>query len=310
MAERFGPPVSIRFFPSMSGRPGVQGNEFIFTRDLPTGVMPIGGLKRSEDYRATLDPADDAVADRIVRLLDVGQFSRHELSEALTEFVETTTRYLGYRGEVIYEIVTVTGRNTGVAELRLIPLPPGRVIRTPWAFYQVIPKADREQLGKGWMVRISRSKLWRMTLPHQLGGVRRHRRMLKMLRTRSSPTTEFILQRIDMGHGVGYDFSAHHKACSIGIERATRRWGTMPSFFRVEGTTEYFSFSRRLDFKRSQAELRDHIITELNSFLGRLGFKHRIAVEGLVPPAKISEIMSRLQAGEVTVSEALDVDRS
>jgi hypothetical protein len=309
MAEPFGPPRSIRFFPSMSGTSGVEGNEFIFTRDLPIGVMPIRGIRGSEDYRAALDPPDDAVADRIVRLLDVGRFPRHGLAEALGEFVETTTRYLGYRGEVIYEIATTPDDDTGAAELRLIPLPPGRVIRTPWGFYQVIPKADRHQRGKGWTVRIPRSKLWRMTLPHRLGGVRRHRRMLKMLRTRASPTPGLTLGRMDMGRGIGYDFSAHHRACSIGTERATRRWGTMPSFFRVEGTTEYFSFSRRLDFKRSQAELRDHVIEQLNLFLGRLGFRHRIAVEGLVSPAEISEMMRRLQTGEVTVSEALDVDR-
>ena len=112
-----------------------------------------------------------------------------------------------------------------------------------------------------------------------------------------------------MGRGIGYDFSAHHKATLIGTERATRRWGTMPSLFRVEGTTEYFSFSRRLDFKRSQAELRDHILEALNSFLPRLEFRHRITVEGLVSPAKIGEMMSRLQGGDVTISEALDVDR-
>jgi hypothetical protein len=309
MPERFGPPKSIRFFPSMSGRPGVEGNEFIFTRDLPTGVMPIRGVKGAENYRAALDPPDDHVAEQIVRLLDVGRFSRRELSEALEEFVETTTRYLGYRGEVIYEIATVIDRDTQMAELRLMPLPPGRVIRMPWAYYQVIPKADRKQLGKGWSVGIPRSKLWRVALPRRLGGVRRHRRMLKVLRRRSSPTPDFTLRRMDMGRGIGYDFSAHHKATLIGTERATRRWGTMPSFFRVEGTTEYFSFSRRLDFKRSQAELRDHILKALNSFLPRLDLRHRITVEGLVSPAKIGEMMSRLQAGDVTISEALDVDR-
>lgn len=309
MAKPFGPQVSIRFFPSMSGRAGVQGNEFIFTRDLPLGVMPIRGVTGSEQYQATLNPPDDALAGQLVRLLDVGQFSRDALSEALSEFVETTTTYLGYRGEVLYEIATIPNDRTEASELRLVVLPPGRVIWTPWAYYQVIPNADRKQLKRGWAVRIPRSKIWRMKLPRHLGGVIRHRRMLKMLRDRSSATPEFMMRRMDMGQGVGYEFSAHHKACSVGTERATRRWGTMPSFFRVEGTTEYFSFSRRLAFKRSQAELRDHILAELNSFLGRLDFKSRFAVEGLVSPKRLGDMMSKFQAGEVTVSEAMAVDK-
>ena len=310
MADDIGPVLSMRFFPSMSGRQSVEGNEFIFTRDLPAGVMPIDGLSRGKRYQAVLEPANEAVASQVVQLLDVGRYTRHDLSEALREFVESATNYLGYRGEVIYELARAADNEAQPKDLRLIPLPPGRVIRMPWAFYQVIPRADRNALGKGWAVRIPRSKVWRITLPRHLGGVRRHRRMLKMLRTRSSPTPAFVLRSMDMGRAAGYEFQAHEMACVVGTERATRRWGTMPSFFRVKGTTEYFSFSRRLAFKRSQAELRDHVIAELNAFLERIGLKNRLVVEGLVSPREISEMMNKLQAGEVTVSEAMDVDRA
>ena len=118
-----------------------------------------------------------------------------------------------------------------------------------------------------------------------------------------------MLRRDDLGRGVGYDFSAHQKACDIGTQRATKRWGTMPSFFRVNGTTEYFSFARSLAWKGSQARLRDHILNNLNSLLLRIGFTSQIIVEGLTPPEVIEEMMGKLQRGEVTVKEAMDVDR-
>lgn len=306
----FGSPQSIRFSPSMAGRTEVEGDQFIFTRDLPLGVMPIRGVRDAENYGVRLEPPDDAVAGTLLRLLDVGQFSHDDLAEALSEFVETTTRYLAYQGEVFYEIATVLQRRTGMPELRLLALPPGRVIRMPWAYYQLIPKDDRAELKKGRAVRIPRSKVWRIALPRRLGGVHRHQRMLKALRDRSSPMPEFRLRRVDMGRGIGYDFSVHRDACTIEKERATRRWGTMPSYSRVGGTTEYFFFSRRLEFKRSQAMLRDHIIGELNDFLSRLGLDHRLVVDGLVSPVTIGRMMARLQAGEVTISEALDVDRA
>lgn len=309
--EVFGPPISIRFFPSKArAGGGVEGNEFIFTRDLPLGVMPIGGLRGSEGYRAYLDPAEDELAEqRITRLLDVGQYSRNNLSEAVRELVENATNYIGYSGEVTYEIAYTPERGRDSAGIRLRPLPPGRVIRTPWAHYQVIPRADRKELGKGWAIRIPRKKVWRIALPHHLGGIRRHRRMLKMLRKWSNPSPSFMFQRDDMGRGAGYVFSAHAKACDIGTQRATGRWGTMPSFFQVKGTTEYFSFSRSLAWKRSQAQLRDHILEELNSLLGRIGFMSRIVVEGLTSPQEIEEMMNKLQRGDVTVQEAMAVDK-
>jgi hypothetical protein len=308
--EPFGPPLSVRFFRSRAGGAGVEGNEFIFTRDLPLGVMPISLRGGAERYRAYLEPADERSADLITRLLDVGHYSPHDLPEAVREFVENATNYIGHQGEVIYEIAHTPESGRDPAGVRLLALPPGRVIRTPWAYYQFIPKADRKELGQGWAIRIPRAKVWRVTLPRNLGGARRHRRMLKSLRKWSSPTPSFMLQRNDMGQGAGYDFSAHRKACDIGTQRATRRWGTMPSFFRVEGTTEYFSFARSLAWKRSQAELRDHIVEELSSLLRRLGYSSRLVVEGVTSPDEIGEMMGKLQRGEVTVQEAMAVDKA
>jgi hypothetical protein len=307
--EAFEPPLSVRFFQSKAGRAGVEGNEFIFTRDLPTGVMPISGISGAERYRATLEPADEDSVDRITRLLDVGQYSQDDLSEAVREFVENATNYIGYSGEVFYEIAQTPERGRDPAGVRLLALPPGLVVRTPRAYYQVIPKADRKELGKGWAIRIPRAKVWRIMLPRHLGGVRQHRRMLKLLRKWSSPTPSFMFRRNDMGRGAGYDFTAHDKACDIGTQRATRRWGTMPSFFRVKGTTEYFSFARSLAWKRSQAQLRDHILEELNSLLRHLGFTSQIVVEGLTSPEEVGEMMSKLQRGDVTVKEAMAVDK-
>ena len=309
MPDTFGPPLSVHFFPSKTGQVGAEGHEFIFTRDLPLGIMQMGDLSGSDRYRAYLEPADEGSADRITRLLDVGQYRRNNLTDAVRTFVERATNYIGYRGEVTCEIAHTPKRGREPAGLRLLALPPGRVIKTPWAYYQVVPKADRKELGRGWAIRIPLASVWRVTLPRSLGGVRRHRRMLRSLGKSSWTTPPFSLQRNDMGRGIGYDFAAHHEACKIATQRATRRWGTMPSLFRVEGTTEYFSFARMLAWKRSQAQLRDHILEELNALLRRLDFTSRIVVEGLTTPEEIGEMMSRLQRGEVTVSEAMAVGK-
>jgi hypothetical protein len=286
--------------PNSAERLGTEGNQFLFTRDLPLGIMP----NRDAQFRVVLEPEDEEVAEGLVSMLDVGRFTRQGLTEATVEFVERLAELIGYRGEALLELVD----GGPDAFPKLAPLPRSPVMRAPGGFYQLIPKADRAELKAGAAIRIPSEKLWRVKLPRDLGGVRGHRRMLAALGERSSPTPNFILRTPDMGRSAGYDFAAHRRACEVGIERATRRWGTIPSRFRVDGTTEYFLFSRRLAFKRAQAELRDHILGELNRLLGRLQIDHRIRVQGLRSAAEIEKTLLRLRAGELTVSEAMRID--
>jgi len=57
-------------------------------------------------------------------------------------------------------------------------------------------------------------------------------------------------------------------------------------------------------------QLRDHILEELNSLFRRLGFTSRIVADGLTSAKEIDEMMSKLQRGEVTVKEAMAVDKA
>lgn len=299
----FGPRISRPHLPGAERQVGIEGNQFLFTRDLPLGIMP-SRIRAGEEFRVQLEPADGEVTTQLLSLLDIGRFSRRELDEATVDFVETVARLIGYRGEALFELI---GGGTDQPP-SLGSLPPLPVLRAPGGYYQLIPKGAREQLETGTAIRIPVEKIWRVRLPRRLGGVRGHRRLLRALGARSSPHPRFILEGTDMGRSAGYDFAAHHRACEVEIERATRRWGTIPSRFRVEGTTEYFLFSRRLAFKRAQAELREHILVELNRLLARLGLTHRLEVSGLRSAAEIEETMRQLQAGELTVSEAMRVD--
>jgi hypothetical protein len=299
----FGPQISRRYFPNSADRLGTEGNQFLFTRDLPLGIMP-NRINRDAQFRVILEPEDEEVTGGLISMLDVGHFTRQDLTEATVEFVERVAELIGYRGEVLLELV---GGGPG-AFPKLSPLPPGPVMRAPGGFYQLIPKADRTELKSGAAVRIPSTKLWQVKLPRELGGVRGHRRMLAALGERSSPAPNFLFRTPDMGRSAGYDFAAHRRACEVGIERATRHWGTIPSRFRVDGTTEYFLFSRRLAFAHAQAKLRDHILHELNQLLRRLQIEHRIRTEGLKSPTEIEKTLLRLRAGELTISEAMEID--
>jgi hypothetical protein len=303
--KSFGEQLSIRYFPNAPLRVGEEGSQFLFTRDLPLGIVP-GRINPPTGFAVHLEPDDEAARDALTALFDVGRYTRHDLAEATHDFVETVARLLGYQGEAHFELV---GGGDPERPLRLVALPPGTVRRSLGTFHQLIPKAERAEHDGRRGVRIPSEKLWRVRLPRALGGPRRHRRMLRALGARSSPMPDFLLKSDDMGASAGYDFASHRRACEVAIERATRRWGTIPSRFQVDGTTEYFLFSRRLAFKRSQAEIRDHVIAELNGLLDRLEIPQRVVISGLRSAAEIERTLKQLGAGEISVSEAMDVDR-
>jgi hypothetical protein len=292
---------SFAFFPSRAGD-GPMERAFLFTRDIPLGVMPIRGSRDRPEYSVALDPPDPATSDWLAHFIHIGQFGHDRLDEALVEFVETATHYMAYAGEVFFEIVP--GDGTSRPD-QLAPLAPGQVRHLPGRYLQTVPKADRQAFDGVRFVTIPAEQMWQVKLPRDLATPRQHRRTLRRLGKLSRVMPDFALNSGDLGRSAHYDFTAHRKACEIGLERATNRWGTIPSLFQVEGTTEYYLFARRLQWQRSQAILREHLIAELNGFLLRLGVPHTVVVTGLPSPEQIEVTLRKLHAGEVDVAEAM-----
>jgi hypothetical protein len=292
---------SIRYFPSREGS-HPQGHAFLLARDIPLGILPIRGGRDHASFDVTLTPADDGRVSSLIRLLHIGRSNRRTLEEAFVDFVDTAALYIAYHGEVLLEILM----DEDGSPVELDPLPPGRVARTPRAYLQLVPKPDRQHVGKAY-ARIPKENVWRLGLPKELGSGRQHRRLLRRLEALSEPMPRFALESLDMGRASAYDFSAHRRACDRLMERATKRWGSVPSLQRpVEGSTEYFFIARRLAFRRAQALLREHVTSELNSFLARLGLDDRVVVSGIPTASEIDATLEGLQRGDATFAEALD----
>jgi hypothetical protein len=296
---------AVPYFPSREGF-APSGHAFLLARDIQLGVMPIRGSRGRPDFRVELTPPDASRAEWLRHFLHVGQFEPHSVEDAVDDFVETSANYIGYFGQMVSEILV----DRDGEPFRLDPLPPGRIIRAPGRYLQIIPKRDRQHLDGRRFASIPRDRIWRLTLPRSLGGARRHRRLIHRLEVLSDPMPRFALQSPDLGHGTGYDFSAYHEACERLQERATRRWGTVPSIQRPVGpTSEYFFIARRLAFLEAQARLREHLLRELNRFLGRIDVPHKIIVSGVPTAEDIAATLERLHDGDVTFAEALDATR-
>lgn len=285
-------------------RPELSGKSFMLWRDLQNGMMRVPGSRW--DVRIRLDPEDEKLETWVVGLIDIGDHSRDSLSYAIPAFVEQIANHLGYDGEGFFEIISGESEN-GLPLTTLAPLPSGIVKRRRGAFLQVLPAEDREA-GQPDAIRIPAFRMWHVRLPAELGTPKEHRAMLIAL-SRQEPIAGFAIQDGKLGAGEGYEFSTHRRASDIATERATKRWGTIPSLQQIAGTTEFYYVARQLQFLRSQALVREHIVAELNKLLSRLGAGAAIRVDGLPTAAVIGDYVSKLESGEVSFKAALGACR-
>lgn len=297
---------AVGYFPSREGS-SPTGHAYLLARDIPLGILPIGGSRNHPEFSVELQPSDSAREAWLCHFLHIGQFEHHSFDEALVEFTETAANYIGYFGEVVFEIIF----DADGKPLELDPLPPGRVLRMPSRIVQVIGKKDREHIGVGRFVSIPADHIWRLSLPRSLGSARRHRRLLGRLERLSNPMPEFAMRSSDLGRSAGFEFSALRDACDRLQERATKRWGTVLSMQQPVGTsTEYFFIARRLAFYQAQATLREHITSRLNDLLAWLDIPHSIVVSGVPTAEEIGAMLDRLHRGEISFADALEATRT
>jgi hypothetical protein len=299
--------ISRGYFPSSSpsGVDVMTGHSFLFIRDLPLGIMPMGHGIDKKSWSVSLEPtgAPD-LTEWIATLLDVGRYGRPGLPSALSAFIQEITRELAYNGETYYEIVT---EGSGIpTPAHLLSLPFGRVRKRRDVFLQRVPDADRDP-GEPSEIEIPAANILRLTLPAELGTPDEHRALLKELVKLSTSMPKFALESPELGKDSGYDFAAHHHAQEVAIERAMAKWGTVPSVRRLKGTTEYFFVVRTLQFARSQALIREHLVGELNLLLGRLGVERTVVVSGLPTADAIGVAMDALERGEMDFKAAMEV---
>lgn len=295
---------AVLYFPSRdTGQLPATGDGWFLARDIPLGIMPLRHGVGEQAFSVELQPHDEKVAEWLTTFLYIGQFEPRYLGRAVEDFVQTVASYIGYYGEIYFDI---TESDDG-KPARLRPLPRGHIVRTPRKYLQIIPKADRGNHGRRRWVAIPKQKLWHLGLPPELGTARSYRRLVRRLSELSPLGNPLALPSPDDTTSSGYDFVAHRDACERLQEKALRRWGTVLSKQRPVGpSTEYFYIARRVAFHRSQALLREHIITELNILLPKLNIGHSVVISGAPTAKDISTILARLHKGDISFKQALD----
>lgn len=298
--------ISRAYFPNH--RPTDLSSEFyasIFIRDIHTGIMPYKHQKNS-DVVIELCKTNKKLDDKLKNFLYVGHYSAGwHLSETIIDSIEAISHYVVALGEEYFEIIDTTDKHKdGLTDKKLVHLPYGRIVKLFNNYIQLVPLSDWKRNEKKFYV-IPADRIWHIKLPRKLGSPRSHRRLLKRLAKLSAPMPEFTHKDGDLGQSANYDFVLHHDKKELAVEQLMAKWGSIPSLRQLKHTTEYYYIVHNLQFLHSQALLREHILSEMNKLIARLGVDNKIMMSGLGTSTDIDEAIKKLEKGEIGFSEAL-----
>lgn len=284
-----------------SRRSEMQSMSFMFTRDLQQGIMPSSYSRETPDYKVELKNKDQEVEKQLIELLDTSRSPVDDLNEVVAEFIDTCTVYMSYWGEIVFEILR---DETSGNPKKLDPLPLNTVKTILGQHIQLIPKQDVADDGKR-LLRLPSRHIWRIALPHGLGSVQKHRKMIRHLNELSNTTPPFTFEGLDFGARDGFEFDYRHMSTDIAIEQCTRRFGTIPSLGQLKYTMEYYFIAKRIQSALAKALLREHIIKELNSLLARLDIDNSLVVSGIPTAKEIRAIAEELRQGKISFAKAI-----
>ena len=120
----------------------------------------------------------------------LGDYPEREASDAVLAAIETIGSRLGWFGNSVYEVCR---SEDGVA---LAAIPPHRLFRVPGGFVQMVPNGDRWFSQGRRFAFLQAREAWSISIPSELGGPRRHRRLLSRLRAVGKPAPTFGLANL------------------------------------------------------------------------------------------------------------------
>ncbi|WP_221192012.1 hypothetical protein [Microbulbifer rhizosphaerae] len=273
----------------------------MFTEDIHLAIMPIGARTyKQKEFSVEFqgEASDCEMAKEIVG--ELAEFDRYDTAGMVCDAVDNIARYLAWEGQAAFEIIKYEERIyiNGFTSKNLFKL-------FNW-YLQIIPPGDRD-LWKRKFSLIGKEKVWKVEIPHELGGVRGYKNILEKLRKYNHLGPSFYRRDLERGIAAkGFDFFKYVRSSEIYFNSVTRAWGWNRRDWSQDKCTEFYSFHRMLNFKYAQALLREHIIEEINRLLGRLEIKCKLIVTGLPTSSDILQIRNDMQKGELSFTAVSD----
>jgi hypothetical protein len=313
---------SIAYFPSV---PQVSlddgwsmGNGHMFFEDVHTQIMPYRTEHRP-NFLIEVSPDDEKTRGRVVATFSKNEASYRGFTDQISEFIRDVAGQIAYQGTAHYEITQVEAiaakakwsrgiKGISVGERFCMPFYiPGRVVTVGGRVLQVVPPAERKK-GHPLVISIPKSKVWSVSVPEALGGLRDYRRLRRSLIVASEVVPRFVKQRnpffernLDLN-----DFLVQRHPL---VAKGSAMWGWPARWLWQQETLEYYQLYRELWFARSLAILREHVLGAMNELLVRTKVPARLLLQGLPSPYEIEDCVHKLASGSLSFQACYEVIR-
>ena len=294
-------PTVALFFPSKSVKRS-HHYESMFTQDIALGLVPYSGISSSKNITTEIEASD---TDRLLAqsvLHSVSRFEgRGDIESCIFNAIRKIAENISWSGCAHFEVLH------GKKQVYLLGFTSVNLYKLPLYYLQIVPREDRGIWGrKGSLIRDS--KIWRIEIPSELGGLKEYKKTLNMLQNHNSIGPRFFQKDIERGITNNYfDFNKYQRENSISLNRATTNWGWNRRDRNQEYCTEYYTVYKEIRFKYAQAVLIKHIVSEINSLFKRIELDAVVNVFGKPSPSEIMQLEKDLWLGRIVFDEALDV---
>ena len=290
-------------FLSLPEEQDLNSNVYLFTRDIQWSIMPAHeDTNEPGSFTATLEGTESECEKAKVIIGDMGGHGRNSTSEMICDAVKKMAGQLSLDGQIFYEII----KNDD--ETHISWFPSENLFRVFSWYLQIIPAGDRN-LWERTHTLISEKKVWSIQIPNRLGGRRKHKKIIKKLR--SHPLVpRFYKQGLEIwAISNSYDHTKYMENNEIYTNRAANKWGWNRKGSSTEGCTEFYMVYKMLSLRWAQAVLREHLINEIDQLLNRLAINCKIVVTGLPTEDEIQQARNDLKNGKIDFGEAFNKTR-
>ena len=288
-------------FPSLSKGYDIDPDVHMFTEDIHLSIMPIGGRTEKRQGFAVEFRGEEPDCEKAKEIIgELGEFDRYDNAAMVCDAIDNIAKHLAWEGQAVYEIIKDN------EQIYIHSFTSKNLFNLFLWFLQIIPPGDWG-LWKRKYTLVSRKKIWKVNIPHELGGVSGYNRVIKRLRKYNHLGPKFYRQ--DLEHGLStknYDFIKYVRSSEIYFNSVTHKWGWNRRDWSQEKCTEFYSFYKMLSFRYAQAVLREHIINEINQLLNRLSLKCKLVVNGLPAANEILQMRNSMQKGDLSFTEVSD----
>ena len=288
-----------------SRKPDTYVHSRMFIEDMCNGLMPFTFYHGVKEKHPTLTTPISQEKEFLIANAISGKGS---LADALCDFVRSTAKRLFTYGVVLYEIGYKKDKDNQIEWFGLKPIPAFRIFKLFNNYYQLILWDDAKQLQTKVQIRkIPAQNVLRIDFPKEYGG---KKGLLKLLKR-----TEYLYKEVipeflieTSNYNIRFNQKEYYKTKFLETMKATKRFGWDRSSISYQYTTEYYSISLFLRKKKTEAVIRNLIISKLNQILNKkpLNLNVRVEMKNLFTPEDVEKKQKELESGNINFIDMIN----